>query len=321
MRDRHAVDARAFACDAGPRAVAVPEVRPNIDSRYASARSARSSARPPSAADCATRRRASVISPRAAVVTKAPITRECGRSARRRRQNLPSTWRAIRSLHDARDVPRAIRLARGAARFSASLLARVSSRRDPRPPARPRRRPPTTRRTSARTPRFMTVRSTPPPPTTRLASPRVSRPRGGSQARDFGSRGRMALRCARRSRLARTRSTSASTSSTPARAPRIRRRGAPRRRRLPPRARRPRLRQHERPRLRRGARPGRGARPAVAKAGVDAVIVQDVGLVELVRRVAPNLAIHGSTQMSITSPRAPNSRASSDASASSSAAN
>jgi putative protease len=41
---------------------------------------------------------------------------------------------------------------------------------------------------------------------------------------------------------------------------------------------------------------------AVAKAGVDAVIVQDVGLVELVRRVAPNLAIHGSTQMSITSP-------------------
>lgn len=40
---------------------------------------------------------------------------------------------------------------------------------------------------------------------------------------------------------------------------------------------------------------------AIATAGADAVIVQDVGLVELVRRVAPNLRIHGSTQMSITS--------------------
>eukprot|EP00892_Ulva_mutabilis_P001378 jgi/Ulvmu1/11240/UM073_0012.1 len=39
----------------------------------------------------------------------------------------------------------------------------------------------------------------------------------------------------------------------------------------------------------------------IAAAGADAVIVQDVGIVELVRRVAPNLRIHGSTQMSITS--------------------
>ena len=41
---------------------------------------------------------------------------------------------------------------------------------------------------------------------------------------------------------------------------------------------------------------------SIAKAGVDAVIVQDVGLVNLVRETAPGLTIHGSTQMSITSP-------------------
>ena len=40
----------------------------------------------------------------------------------------------------------------------------------------------------------------------------------------------------------------------------------------------------------------------IAQAGVDAVIVQDVGLVTLIKKVAPNLTIHGSTQMSITSP-------------------
>jgi len=39
----------------------------------------------------------------------------------------------------------------------------------------------------------------------------------------------------------------------------------------------------------------------VAAAGVDALIVQDLGAVELIRRVAPGLPIHGSTQMSITS--------------------
>lgn len=38
-----------------------------------------------------------------------------------------------------------------------------------------------------------------------------------------------------------------------------------------------------------------------AAAGVDALIVQDVGVVELVRAVAPGLPVHGSTQMTITS--------------------
>lgn len=40
---------------------------------------------------------------------------------------------------------------------------------------------------------------------------------------------------------------------------------------------------------------------AIARAGTDAVIVQDVGVVELIKAVAPELEIHGSTQMSITS--------------------
>ena len=39
----------------------------------------------------------------------------------------------------------------------------------------------------------------------------------------------------------------------------------------------------------------------IAAAGVDAVIVQDVGAVAVIRRLAPNLRVHGSTQMSITS--------------------
>jgi putative protease len=39
---------------------------------------------------------------------------------------------------------------------------------------------------------------------------------------------------------------------------------------------------------------------ACAKNGVDALIVQDVGAARLVKRVAPNMAVHGSTQMSIT---------------------
>jgi putative protease len=38
-----------------------------------------------------------------------------------------------------------------------------------------------------------------------------------------------------------------------------------------------------------------------AEAGVDALIVQDIGLARLARSLAPQLAIHGSTQMSITS--------------------
>src|SRR5215831_17303636 len=36
---------------------------------------------------------------------------------------------------------------------------------------------------------------------------------------------------------------------------------------------------------------------AIVAAGADAVIVQDLGLVRLIRAVVPGLAIHGSTQM------------------------
>jgi putative protease len=40
---------------------------------------------------------------------------------------------------------------------------------------------------------------------------------------------------------------------------------------------------------------------AIAEAGADAVIVQDLGMVKLARAVAPHLKIHASTQMSVTS--------------------
>jgi U32 family peptidase len=40
---------------------------------------------------------------------------------------------------------------------------------------------------------------------------------------------------------------------------------------------------------------------AIARAGVDAIIVQDVGVLRLARRLAPQLPLHGSTQMSLTS--------------------
>ena len=40
---------------------------------------------------------------------------------------------------------------------------------------------------------------------------------------------------------------------------------------------------------------------AIAEAGTDAVIVQDLGVLNLVRRIAPELVIHASTQMSVTS--------------------
>ncbi len=40
---------------------------------------------------------------------------------------------------------------------------------------------------------------------------------------------------------------------------------------------------------------------AIADAGADAIIVQDVGVARLARAVVPALAVHGSTQMSITS--------------------
>jgi putative protease len=42
---------------------------------------------------------------------------------------------------------------------------------------------------------------------------------------------------------------------------------------------------------------------AIAAAGVDAVIVQDLGLARLIRRLAPTLEVHGSTQMTLTEPR------------------
>jgi len=43
---------------------------------------------------------------------------------------------------------------------------------------------------------------------------------------------------------------------------------------------------------------------ACAESGVDAVIVQDLGLIRLIRTLAPTLPIHGSTQMTLSEPRA-----------------
>ncbi|WP_281882928.1 U32 family peptidase [Paenibacillus sp. YYML68] len=43
---------------------------------------------------------------------------------------------------------------------------------------------------------------------------------------------------------------------------------------------------------------------ACIEAGVDAVIVQDLGLVRMIRELSPDFPIHGSTQMTITSPEA-----------------
>ncbi len=40
---------------------------------------------------------------------------------------------------------------------------------------------------------------------------------------------------------------------------------------------------------------------SIAEAGADAIIVQDVGILKLARRIAPDLEIHGSTQMSVSS--------------------
>src|SRR5207248_5415874 len=42
---------------------------------------------------------------------------------------------------------------------------------------------------------------------------------------------------------------------------------------------------------------------AIAEAGADAVIVQDLGLARLIRRCAPSLPIHASTQMTLSEPR------------------
>src|SRR5690348_10834095 len=41
---------------------------------------------------------------------------------------------------------------------------------------------------------------------------------------------------------------------------------------------------------------------AVAEAGADAVIVQDLGLARLIGRMCPGLHVHGSTQMTLTEP-------------------
>ena len=40
---------------------------------------------------------------------------------------------------------------------------------------------------------------------------------------------------------------------------------------------------------------------AIAEAGADAIIVQDVGIAQLAKHIAPGLEVHGSTQMSVTS--------------------
>src|SRR5437660_5611022 len=40
----------------------------------------------------------------------------------------------------------------------------------------------------------------------------------------------------------------------------------------------------------------------IAAAGADAVIVQDLGLARLINRMCPGLAVHGSTQMTLTEP-------------------
>src|ERR1017187_1895295 len=39
---------------------------------------------------------------------------------------------------------------------------------------------------------------------------------------------------------------------------------------------------------------------AIAEAGADAIIVQDLGILKLARAIAPDLEIHASTQMSVT---------------------
>ena len=39
----------------------------------------------------------------------------------------------------------------------------------------------------------------------------------------------------------------------------------------------------------------------IAEAGADAVLVQDLGLVRLIRAIAPDLSVHASTQMTLTS--------------------
>src|SRR5579862_4713956 len=42
---------------------------------------------------------------------------------------------------------------------------------------------------------------------------------------------------------------------------------------------------------------------AIIRAGADAVIVQDLGIVRLIKQLAPGFPVHGSTQMTLTEPR------------------
>src|SRR5258708_20633371 len=42
---------------------------------------------------------------------------------------------------------------------------------------------------------------------------------------------------------------------------------------------------------------------AIIRAGADAVIVQDLGIGRLIKRLAPDFPVHGSTQMTLTEPR------------------
>jgi putative protease len=46
-----------------------------------------------------------------------------------------------------------------------------------------------------------------------------------------------------------------------------------------------------------------GTLAAIIRAGADAVIVQDLGIVDLLRRMAPGFPVHGSTQMTLSEPR------------------
>ena len=143
-------------------------------------RSARSSARPPSAADRETRRRASVISPRAG---------PCDEGTRRQAvipASAESFGRRHRAFHVQRYPLRCARRARairpgGGAAPSPRRSSRASRRGSTRVPRATSSPPTDDAADKRRARRFMTVRSTPPPPTTISRRPRVSRARGGAQ--------------------------------------------------------------------------------------------------------------------------------------------
>ena len=68
---------------------------------------------------------------------------------------------------------------------------------------------------------------------------------------------------------------------------------------VPPHSRRQRLPDAQHARLRRRTRGGRAAARVAIAAGVDAVLVQDVGLLRLLGRLCPELPLHASTQMTL----------------------